>query len=229
MPGMDGIELLEAIREDRPDPPFILFTGRESEETAARAIETGVDGYQQKRLGRDQHADPGNHIRNSVAKYLESVRADRFREEYVLAAETASDAFWVCDPSTGAMRVNYPDLPRSGLLGPRLLRSGLPVSVSELASDVDTAVPDSAGDFPSRAVRSVPLLPIRHSATTDDARFLSRLNNAGGVASILLPPSTAGVVRMPIHTKTNDGGAVSPPYCVPCPLARTAVLVEVGA
>ncbi len=35
--------------------------------------------------------------------------------------------------------MNYPDLPRSGLLGPRLLRSGLPVSVSELASDVDTA------------------------------------------------------------------------------------------
>jgi PAS domain-containing protein len=103
---MDGIELLEAIREDRPDPPFILFMGRESEETAARAIEAGVDGYQQKRLGRDQHADPGNHIRNSVAKYLESVRADRFREEYVLAAETASDAFWVCDPSTGAMRLN---------------------------------------------------------------------------------------------------------------------------
>ena len=46
MPGVDGIEFLEAIREDRPDPPFILFTGWESEETAARAIEAGVDGYQ---------------------------------------------------------------------------------------------------------------------------------------------------------------------------------------
>jgi hypothetical protein len=31
--------------------------------------------------------------------------------------------------------------------------------VSELVPDVDTAVPDSAGDFPSQVVRSVPLLP----------------------------------------------------------------------
>ena len=55
--------------------------------------------------------------------------------------------------------VNYPDLPRSGLPGPRLLGSGLPGSVSERASDVDTAAPDSAGGFPSQAVWSVPLLP----------------------------------------------------------------------
>jgi hypothetical protein len=53
--------------------------------------------------------------------------------------------------------VNYPALPRSGLPAPRLLRTGLPVSVSELVPDVDTAVPDSAGDFPSQVVRSVPL------------------------------------------------------------------------
>ena len=94
--------------------------------------------------------------------------------------------------------MNYPTLPRSGLLAPRLLRVGsserpsisrdherrvvpferLPVSVSELASGVDTAVPDSAGDFPLQVVRSVPLLPVGHSATTDDARFLSSFERA---------------------------------------------------
>ena len=74
--------------------------------------------------------------------------------------------------------VNYPDLPRSGLPGPRLLRSGFPVSASELASDVDTEVPDSAGDFPSQAVRSVPLLPVGHLATTAGARFLSSFERA---------------------------------------------------
>ena len=96
------------------------------------------------------------------------------------------------------MPVNYPTLPRSGLLAPRLLRVGsserpkvsrdherryapferLPGSMSELASDVDTAVPDSAGDFPSQMVRSVPLLPVRHSATTAVARFLSSFERA---------------------------------------------------
>ncbi|MFB6223701.1 MAG: bacteriorhodopsin [Haloarcula sp.] len=91
--------------------------------------------------------------------------------------------------------VNYPDLPRSGLPGPRLLRSGLPVSVSELAGTSPTAVPDSAGDFPLQEVWSVPLLPVGYSTTTDDARFLSRLNTVGSVVSIVLPRSTAGVVR----------------------------------
>ena len=75
--------------------------------------------------------------------------------------------------------MNYPALPRSGLPGPRLLRTGLPVSASDLVPDVGTVVPDSAGDVPSQAVRSVPLLPIRHSATPVDARFVSRLNTVG--------------------------------------------------
>jgi hypothetical protein len=124
--------------------------------------------------------------------------------------------------------VNYSDLPRSGLLAPRLLRSGLPGSVSELAPDVGTAAPDSAGGFPLQAVRSVPLLPIRHSATTAVARFLSsserasslvmtkrlrrfepRLNTAGSVAGILLPHSTVGVVNVAEKVFANRAGAVS--------------------
>jgi hypothetical protein len=115
----------------------------------------------------------------------------------------------------GAGGVNYPDLPRWGLPGPRLLRSGRPDSVSELVPDVSTVVPDSAGGFPLQAVRSVPLLPVRHSATTAVARFLSRLNNAGDVASISLPHSTAGVVTVATTVFANCAGAVSPPYSAP--------------
>ena len=121
--------------------------------------------------------------------------------------------------------MNYSDLPRSGLLAPRLLRSGLPGSVSDLAPDVGTAAPDSAGGFPLQAVRSVPLLPIRHSATTAVARFLSsserasslvmtkrlrrfepRLNTAGSVAGILLPHSTVGVVNVAEKVFANRAG-----------------------
>ena len=99
-------------------------------------------------------------------------------------------------PRRDVTDVNYPALPRSGLPAPRLLRTGLPVSVSVLVPDVGTAVPDSAGGFPSRVVRSVPLLPDGHSATTNSARFLSRLNTIGGVVSIVLPRPTAEVVSM---------------------------------
>ncbi len=111
----------------------------------------------------------------------------------------------------GATSVNYSDLPHSGLPGPRLLRSGLPVSASKLAPDVGTAVPDSAGDFPLRVVRSVPLLPNGHSAIPDGARLLSRLNTAGSVVSIVLPASTARVVKSPQTVNVNYAGAVSPP------------------
>ncbi len=72
----------------------------------------------------------------------------------------------------------------------------LPVSVSECIPDVCTAIPDSAGDFPSRVVRSVPLLPDGHSATIDGARFFSRLNIVKSVVSIVLLFLTAGVVSV---------------------------------
>ena len=92
--------------------------------------------------------------------------------------------------------VNYPALPRSGLPAPRLLRTGLPVSVSEFIPDVGTGIPDSAGDFPSRVVRSVPLLSNGHSTTRDGARLFSRLNTAGSVVSIALPSMTRRVVNI---------------------------------
>ena len=86
------------------------------------------------------------------------------------------------------------------------LRQGLPVSVSELAGTVPTAAPDFAGDFPLQVVWSVPLLPVGHSATTDDARFLSRLNTAGDVVSIVLTRLTAGVVKPRNKAEENDDG-----------------------
>ena len=42
MPDKNGIELLESVREDRPDMPFVLFTGKGSEEIASDAISAGV-------------------------------------------------------------------------------------------------------------------------------------------------------------------------------------------
>ncbi|TKX52110.1 response regulator, partial [Halorubrum sp. SS7] len=38
MPGMNGIEFLNAVRDRHPALPFILYTGRGSEEVAKQAI-----------------------------------------------------------------------------------------------------------------------------------------------------------------------------------------------
>jgi PAS domain S-box-containing protein len=52
LPGMDGLEFLRIVREVSSDIPFILFTGRGSEDVANAAISAGVTDYIQK--------DPGN-------------------------------------------------------------------------------------------------------------------------------------------------------------------------
>ena len=61
---------------------------------------------------------------------------------------------------------------------PRSSRSGVPVSASERPGAVPPAVPDSRGVVPGWVVRSVPLLPVRHSGTTAVARFLSSFERA---------------------------------------------------
>ena len=73
MPGMDGLDFLEAVREEYPDLPFILFTGRGSEEIASEAISAGVTDYLNKGTGTDQYTVLANRIDNAVEEY----RAER--------------------------------------------------------------------------------------------------------------------------------------------------------
>ncbi|WP_222920293.1 bacterio-opsin activator domain-containing protein [Natrinema sp. SYSU A 869] len=69
MPEVTGLELLERVREDDPDLPYILFTGRGSEEVASEAIAAGVTQYLQKESGKKQYALLANQITNAVAQY----------------------------------------------------------------------------------------------------------------------------------------------------------------
>jgi len=69
MPNTNGIEFLEIVRDQYPDLPFILFTGKGSEEIASEAIAAGVTDYMQKRVGTDQYEILANRIRNAVEKY----------------------------------------------------------------------------------------------------------------------------------------------------------------
>ncbi|ERG96035.1 PAS domain-containing protein [Haloquadratum walsbyi] len=80
MPGMDGIDFLKTIREDYPEIPFILFTGKGSEEVASDAISAGVTDYLQKRPGTEQYGLLCNRIRNAVRTQRMKQRADRTDE-----------------------------------------------------------------------------------------------------------------------------------------------------
>jgi PAS domain S-box-containing protein len=69
MPGRDGLEFLVEARDEYSDLPFILFTGRGSEEIASDAIAKGVTDYLQKEAGTGQYEVLANRIRNAVDQY----------------------------------------------------------------------------------------------------------------------------------------------------------------
>ena len=68
MPGTDGLELLEAVRERDPELPYILFTGKGSEEIASDAISAGVTDYLQKEASAEQFTVLSNRIEHAVSE-----------------------------------------------------------------------------------------------------------------------------------------------------------------
>jgi PAS domain S-box-containing protein len=89
MPGRNGIEFLELVWEERPKLPFLLFTGRGSEEIASRAISVGVTEYLQKEGGTDQFTVLANRIANSVRAYRAETAVSRTEERYHNLVDTA--------------------------------------------------------------------------------------------------------------------------------------------
>jgi PAS domain S-box-containing protein len=82
MPDTNGIEFLESIRDNRPDLPFILYTGKGSEEVASEAISAGVTDYLQKETGADQYALLANRVVNAVERTRAGRQLDIAKERY---------------------------------------------------------------------------------------------------------------------------------------------------
>ncbi|WP_435358562.1 response regulator [Haloarchaeobius sp. DFWS5] len=76
MPEMDGLELLAAVRERDGSLPFVLFTGKGSEEIASQAISAGVSDYLQKG-GPDQYTLLANRVETLVEKRRTELALDR--------------------------------------------------------------------------------------------------------------------------------------------------------
>jgi len=68
IPWMNGIEFLQTVREQYPDLPFILFTGKGSEAVASEAISAGATDYLQKQSGTEQYELLANRIDNAISQ-----------------------------------------------------------------------------------------------------------------------------------------------------------------
>ena len=68
MPEMNGIELCRRIRETS-DVPFIMYTGRGSEEVASVAFDAGADDYLRKDPGQGHYRVLVKRIRQAVEKH----------------------------------------------------------------------------------------------------------------------------------------------------------------
>ncbi|AZQ15587.1 PAS domain S-box protein [Halorubrum sp. PV6] len=77
MPEMDGLALFERICETDCSTPFVLYTGKGSEEIASQALNAGVTGYFQKG-GPEQLRRLANRVGQAVEEHRTREIADRY-------------------------------------------------------------------------------------------------------------------------------------------------------
>ncbi|MDY6817370.1 MAG: PAS domain S-box protein [Halobacteriales archaeon] len=87
MPGRDGIEFLRSVREEYPDLPFILYTGKGSEGVASDAISAGVTDYLKKETGTSDYTVLANRITNAVEQYRTKREAEASQQRLSLFFE----------------------------------------------------------------------------------------------------------------------------------------------
>ena len=101
MPETDGLEFLDLVRERHGDIPFVLFTGKGSEEIASEAISAGVTDYIQKGSGREGYTMLANRIENAVERHRTEAALREERRRFELIGRASADAFWDWDLRTG--------------------------------------------------------------------------------------------------------------------------------
>ncbi len=101
MPRMDGLAFLQAVRELDEHLPFVLFTGKGTEEVAAEAISSGATDYLRK-----GSADTYTVLANRVVNYVEKLRAEQEVERRLQALETAREGISILDEDDRFVYVN---------------------------------------------------------------------------------------------------------------------------
>jgi PAS domain S-box-containing protein len=152
MPGRNGIEFLESVRGDHPELPFVLFTGKGSEEVASDAFSAGATDYLQKEGGTDQYTL----LANRVLNYVETAAAEAQRKRQLNAIEAAQEGIAILDEDGEFIYVNeaYTDLygyDREEMLGEHW-RLVYPDDEVSFGSDVVLSAVDEHGSWDGESV-----------------------------------------------------------------------------
>ena len=91
MPTLDGIDLARRIRETS-DIPFIIYTGRGSEEVAEAAFTVGIDDYIRKEMNPSHYQVLARRIRSTVEERRAVAALIRSEERYRTLLESGMDA-----------------------------------------------------------------------------------------------------------------------------------------
>ncbi|WP_096394473.1 PAS domain S-box protein [Halorubrum trapanicum] len=156
MPAMDGLEFFEALRERHRKVPFVLYTGKGSEEIASQALNAGVTGYFQKG-GPEQLRRLANRVDQAVEEHRTKEIADR----YSTVIEALGYPVYVVD-ETGVFRfVNEPfaeliGYDREEIIGrtPGFIKDD--AAVKEAEARLGTILSDDGPDVQHFAVDIVP-------------------------------------------------------------------------
>lgn len=148
MPDMDGLTFFDTVQEHDATVPFILYTGKGSEEIASQALNAGVTGYLQKG-GSDQQY----RLANRVQQVLEDHRTQKKADRYSTVLEALGYPIYVIDENGRFKFVNEPFAALTGydvstIIGsqPGLIKNqtGIEQAETELGSILSSEGPDTS-------------------------------------------------------------------------------------
>jgi len=130
MPGQNGIEFLKTVRNNHPDLPFILLTGKGSEQVASEAISAGVTDYLQKG-GEEKYKLLVNRIERAVAESRLQEFWRALKQDPLLLIERLSDPVYSLNEDWEFTYLNQTAEERFGTNREELLNSNIWEQFSE--------------------------------------------------------------------------------------------------
>ncbi len=103
-----GLDMLEKIRSDGKQTPFIMFTGRSREDIAVDALNLGADYYLLKKLGNVKalYEQLAHYVATTVSKHKLEMKLKRSEVRFSRLFEHASVGMTISDSHEEVVRVN---------------------------------------------------------------------------------------------------------------------------